>query len=87
MTCQEFEELMTAYLGDEPPSDKRGGFKQQIESCTRCQSEMATYENCTKIFRKFVEDEDPPTALRKAVFDKCGCKDMSKCCPPSKHDD
>jgi len=86
MTCKEFQELMTAYLGDELPPDKRRDFEQHIESCERCQSEMASYENCTKIFQKFVQDEDPPQALRKAVFDKCGCKDISKCCPPSEHE-
>ena len=86
MKCNEFEELMTAYLEGNIPTDKRRLFEEHIESCERCQAEMSAYENCTKIFQRFVKDEDPPEALRKAVFEKCGCKDASECCPPPKRD-
>jgi hypothetical protein len=48
---------------------------------------MSTYENCTRIFQKFVKDEEPPEALRKAVFERCGCKNPSECCPPPKSDE
>lgn len=87
MKCTEFEELMTAYLEGDIPPDKRRSFEQHIESCEKCQAEMSIYENCTKIFRRFVKDEAPPEALRKAVFEKCGCKDPSECCPPPKRDE
>ena len=86
MTCREFEELMTAYLDSELPVDKRESFEQHIRSCERCQAEMSTYENCTRIFQKFSKDEDPPETLRMAVFEKCCCEDPSKCCPPPKED-
>jgi anti-sigma factor RsiW len=86
MTCNEFEELMTAYLEGELPPEKRSSFERHIERCEQCQLEMSSYENCTRIFQKFVKDEDPPEALRKAVFEKCGCKDVSDCCPPPKRD-
>lgn len=86
MTCKEFEELMTAYLEGELPMEKHRFFEQHIESCERCQTEMSAYENCTRIFRRFVKDEDPPEALRKAVFEKCGCKNASDYCPPTKRD-
>ncbi|UCE24172.1 MAG: zf-HC2 domain-containing protein [Candidatus Zixiibacteriota bacterium] len=86
MKCKEFEELMTAYLGDDIPPDKRHSFEQHIESCERCQAEMATYENCAKFFQRFIKDEDPPEALRKAVLEKCGCQDPSECCPPPKRE-
>jgi len=82
MTCREFEELMTAYLDGELPDDKREPFEQHIESCERCQLEMSSYENCTRIFQKFAKDEAPPEALRKAVFEKCCCENPSDCCPP-----
>lgn len=84
MTCNEFEELMTAYLEGELPGDKRESFEQHIAACERCQAEMATYENCTRIFQKFAKDVDPPEALRIAVFEKCRCKNPSDCCPPRK---
>lgn len=84
MTCREFEELMTAYLEGELPADKRNSFEQHIESCEMCQAEMSTYENCARIFQKFAKDEDPPEALRKAVFERCGCENPSDCCPPPK---
>lgn len=87
MTCKEFEELMTAYLDGELPDDRRDSFEQHIGSCTRCQAEMSNYENCTRLFQRFVKDEDPPEALRKAVFEKCRCLDASDCCPPPKNDD
>ena len=86
MTCTEFEELMTAYLEDELPEDTRSAFEQHIESCEHCQAEMSSYENCTRIFRRFIEDKDPPEALRKAVFEKCSCENPSECCPPHKRD-
>jgi anti-sigma factor (TIGR02949 family) len=87
MTCEEFMELMTAYLDGDLPADKRYGFERHIQSCERCQKEMSTYQNCARIFKRFARDEDPPAALRKAVFDRCGCKDVSECCPPSKHEE
>jgi anti-sigma factor RsiW len=86
MNCKEFEELMAAYLGTDLPPEKRPAFEQHIESCEKCQAEMASYKNCSRIFQKFVRDEDPPEALRTAVFSRCGCEDLSKCCPPSKPD-
>lgn len=87
MNCMEFEELMAAYLEGEIPSDKRQALEQHIESCERCQAEMSAYEKCAKIFQRFTKDVDPPEALRKAVFEKCGCKEPSECCPPPKRDD
>ena len=87
MNCEEFEQLMTAYLEAELPKGSRKSFEQHIASCGRCQAEMSTYENCTRIFQKFVKDEDPPEALRKAVFDRCGCKNPSDCCPAPKSDE
>jgi anti-sigma factor RsiW len=84
MTCKEFEELMTAYLEGELPAESRSSFEHHIESCPRCQAEMSTYENCTRIFQKFVTDEEPPAALRKAVFEQCDCENPSDCCPPPK---
>ncbi|UCG62174.1 MAG: zf-HC2 domain-containing protein [Candidatus Zixiibacteriota bacterium] len=86
MKCVEFQELMAAYLEGEIPPGKRDAFEQHIASCERCQAEMSDYESCTRIFQRFVNDEDPPDALRKAVFEKCGCKDPSECCPPPKRD-
>lgn len=87
MNCKEFEELMTAYLDGELPQDMRDSFEQHIKSCDRCQAEMSTYENCKRIFRRFVKEENPPEALRKAVFERCGCENPSDCCPPSKKDE
>lgn len=84
MTCEEFEELVTAYLEGELPPDRRGAFEQHIDSCERCQEEMSTYENCTRIFEQFARDEDPPETLRNTVFEKCRCEDPSECCPPPK---
>lgn len=84
MTCKEFEKLMTAYLDGELPADMQEAFEQHIGACKQCQEEMSRYENCTRIFQKFVTDEDPPEALRKAVFEKCRCKNNSDCCPPRK---
>lgn len=84
MTCKEFEKLMTAYVDGELPADMKDAFEQHIGSCKRCQEEMSSYENCTRIFQKFVTDEDPPEALRKAVFERCRCEDDSDCCSPPK---
>lgn len=84
MICKEFEELMTAYLEGEIPPGKQSSFERHIESCKRCQEEMSTYEKCSRIFQRFVNDEDPPEALRKAVFEKCGCDNPTDCCPPPK---
>ena len=86
MTCKEFENLLTAYVEGELPPESRVLFERHIESCERCQSELSTYENCTRIFQRYAIDEDPPTALRKAVFDKCCCDDPSDCCPPRRRD-
>jgi anti-sigma factor RsiW len=87
MTCEEFEELMTAYLEGELPPHKRQIFEEHIGSCKQCQEEMSRYENCTRIFRKFVRDEDPPATLRKAVFERCDCENPSDCCPPPRNDE
>lgn len=87
MTCEEFDDLMTAYLEGELPPEKHLIFGQHIESCRRCQEEMSSYENCTRIFRRFVADENPPDALRKAVFERCHCERPSDCCPPPKNHD
>lgn len=87
MTCKEFAELMTAYLDGELPRELRDSFEQHIHSCKKCQAEMSTYENCTRIFQKFVKDEDPPETLRRAVFEKCRCENPAECCPPPKRDD
>lgn len=87
MTCNEFEELMTAYLEGELPDDKRESFEHHIGSCEKCQAEMSAYENCTRIFQKYAKDENPPETLRIAVFEKCCCEDPSKCCPPHKSDE
>jgi anti-sigma factor RsiW len=86
MKCSDFEELMTAYLEGDLPPEKRQPFEQHINSCEKCQAEMSSYENCTRVFQRFVADEDPPVTLRKAIFEKCGCDDPSTCCPPPKRD-
>ncbi|UCD63971.1 MAG: zf-HC2 domain-containing protein [Candidatus Zixiibacteriota bacterium] len=86
MNCREFEDLLTAYLDGEIPANKRRFFERHMESCERCQAEMSTYENCARLFQRFIKDEAPPEGLRKAVFDKCGCQDLSECCPRPKRD-
>jgi anti-sigma factor (TIGR02949 family) len=84
MTCEDFQSLMTAYLDGELPDDDRESFEHHITSCDRCQAEMSTYQNCTRLFQRFSKDEDPPDALRKSVFERCDCENPSACCPPPK---
>ncbi|MEE8578069.1 MAG: zf-HC2 domain-containing protein [candidate division Zixibacteria bacterium] len=84
MNCKEFLENIDTYLEDDLEPALREGFEQHIASCDSCQSELMSYDKCAQIFRKLMSDEDPPDSLRKAVFEKCGCKNMPSCCPPPK---
>jgi len=83
MNCKEILENIDTYLDDDLEPVAHKSFEHHIASCDRCQSELMSYDKCARIFRKLMSAEDPPESLRKAIFEKCGCKDLSDCCPPA----
>ncbi len=82
MKCDEFKESIDIYLESELNNEDTRNFENHLGDCEQCARELQSLEKCARLFRKIVKDEDPPEVIRKAVFDKCGCKDLSGCCPP-----
>ncbi len=49
MTCREFAEFMSDYLGGELPSDVRARFDDHLARCANCRRYLASYDESVKL--------------------------------------
>lgn len=60
MTCQEYKDLMMAYLDNELDEQQKKAFKQHIATCSKCSQELKEFEKLKQLTDSmiFVEPED-----------------------------
>ena len=60
MTCQEYKDLMMAYLDNELDEQQKKAFEQHIATCSECSRELKEFKKLKQLTDSvtFVEPED-----------------------------
>jgi len=60
MTCQDYKDLMMAYLDDELDAEQRKMLEQHLASCDKCSAELNEFKELKKLTDnvKLIEPED-----------------------------
>jgi anti-sigma factor RsiW len=68
ITCQELVELITEYLEDTLPSERRLAFEQHIAICPPCRGYLTQIRRTVAAAGELSEDDLPPVA-REAMLE------------------
>jgi anti-sigma factor RsiW len=68
ITCQELVELITEYLEDTLPSERRLAFEQHIAICPPCRGYLTQIRRTVAAAGELTEDDLPPVA-REAMLE------------------
>ena len=84
MRCEEFKDKADAYLERELSKDESKEFENHLLSCRNCRMEMESMKKCIDMMRNVFSDKEPPSEIRKMVFEKACCDEEERkiCCPP-----
>ena len=60
MTCQDYKDIMMAYLDDELSDEQRQAFEEHLKTCRDCSGELAEFRRLKRITEDvaLVEPED-----------------------------
>ena len=73
MNCETFKGFIQNYLDEEIPVDVKGKWRQHLEACRSCRTEVQIYEKCIGMLQRFMGEEHPPKTLRERLKQKLGC--------------
>ena len=84
MKCEFFAKNIDSYIDGELDQNESSEFEKHFESCRRCRMDLMSFEKCKSLLRKFSRDKNPPSSIKKYVYEQCGCfeKGGMNCCPP-----
>jgi anti-sigma factor RsiW len=68
LSCQDIVELVTEYLEDSLPSERRLGFEEHIAICPPCRNYFGQFRHTVQLGRRIREDELPQD-VRTALVD------------------
>lgn len=81
MKCEEFKRFIQSYLDKELPEAIENEWRQHLEECHACRSEVRIYEKCIVMMQRFMGEELPPKTLQERLKQKLGCDCFDFCLP------
>ena len=68
MNCDEFRAFIDSFLDGELDDENAAMFEIHFTSCTKCRVELESFDKCSKVLRRLLKPENPPSAIQDKVF-------------------
>jgi anti-sigma factor RsiW len=75
MTCQQFVELVTAYLESELPADERAAFEEHLSLCPGCETYLDQFRTTISLLGELPETSISQSARRQLLVAFAGWRD------------
>jgi anti-sigma factor RsiW len=75
MTCQQFVELVTAYVEDQLPTDDRAAFEEHLHLCPGCDRYLDQFRTTISLLGQLPEESISPAARSRLLDAFAGWRD------------